>query len=135
MTTQNWPDPKRPGVPMFPERDGVHTFQVSDLEETDIIYYWHQNGGGWTEYNHQGSEDFLTDEDMQGWIYKGPVLTPTQINEMLAAERERAATAIDHLKNEERGLYATGLMTTRAEITIRALAFAAEEIRNLGAAP
>ncbi|KAA8425514.1 hypothetical protein FKW50_08560, partial [Acetobacter pomorum] len=83
----NWPDPNRPGVPMFPERDGAHAIQVPDLEETEIVYYWHQNGGGWTEYNHQDAEDFLTDEDMKGWIYKGPIVTPTQINEMLAAER------------------------------------------------
>ncbi|WP_238703919.1 hypothetical protein, partial [Acetobacter pomorum] len=38
--------------------------------------------------------DFLTDEDMKGWIYKGPIVTPTQINEMLAAERERIKSMV-----------------------------------------
>ena len=76
QTTNNWPDPKQEYVPLFPDRDGAHAIEVAGLEITDIVYYWHQNGGGWTEYNHQGSEDFLTDDDMQGWIYKGPILTP-----------------------------------------------------------
>ncbi|MCI1796405.1 MAG: hypothetical protein LKI57_09635 [Acetobacter lovaniensis] len=82
----NWPNPERPGVPMFPERDGAHAIQVPDLEGSEIVYYWHQNGGGWTEYSYQDAEDFLTHEDMKGWIYKGPILTPTQIAELLAGE-------------------------------------------------
>ena len=79
QTTNNWPDPKQEYVPLFPDRDGAHAIEVAGLEITDIVYYWHQNGGGWTEYNHQGSEDFLTDDDMQGWIYKGPSSPPRRL--------------------------------------------------------
>lgn len=121
MTSQNWPDPKSPGVPMFPEQDGWHWLRVFGRA---TIEWWSAD-----------KQAFDNHYDPDYAIYECACLTPTQINEMLAAERERAATAIDQLKNEERGLYATGLMTTRAEITIRALASAADEIRNLGAAP
>ncbi|MGO2959309.1 MAG: hypothetical protein ACTIDN_09770 [Acetobacter sp.] len=142
-TPTNWPNPERPGVPMFPERDGGHAFQIPDLEETDIIYHWHQNGGGWTEYNHHGPEDFLTDEDMKGWIYKGPVLTPTQIAEMLAAERERCAIKMDQYKQkvvDDYGSYdpATGITEIASEAANTEIEFyetAAQIIRNLGAAP
>lgn len=45
--------PRAARVPMIPERDGAHTIEVRGLEGTDLVYYWHQNDGGWTEYNHQ----------------------------------------------------------------------------------
>lgn len=126
MTDTNWPDPKRPGVPLFPERDGWHMLDRD-------VWQWSAKRKAWNDTILH--PNFVLPKNMAWRKYYGPVITPTQINEMLAAERERAATAIDQLKNEERGLYATGLMTTRAEITIRALASAADEIRNLGAAP
>ncbi|MCP1202743.1 hypothetical protein [Acetobacter oryzoeni] len=101
------------------------------LESTDLIYYWHQNGGGWTEYNYQNADDFLGDEDTSGWIYKGPVLTPTQINEMLAAERERICLII------ERSLNAScGLLPAAGKTLLKAAAEdITDAIRNLGAAP
>ena len=131
QTTNNWPDPKQEYVPLFPDRDGAHAIEVAGLEITDIVYYWHQNGGGWTEYNHQGSEDFLTDDDMQGWIYKGPILTPTQINEMLAAERERCAIVCENQKPSEDNASRSICLNSRWHTASQCAA----NIRNLGAAP
>ena len=124
VTPTNWPNSERPCVPMFPEQDGAHAIEVAGLEITDIVYYWHQDGGGWTEYNHQGSEDFLTDEDMQGWIYKGPILTPTQIAEMLAGERERCAKICEDAYEK-----------SGHDFEYLGCNDAASQIRNLGDAP
>lgn len=131
MTTQNWPDPERPGYPMFPEQSGMH-----------ILKQWKQCSAIWWDANLEcwffdgvEKQPATTETVARRYSYAMVCLLPGQITQLLAAERERAATAIDQLKNEERGLYATGLMTTRAEITIRALASAADEIRNLGDAP
>lgn len=121
----NWPNPERPGVPLFPERDGAHAIEVPGLEGTDLVYYWHQNGGGWTEYNYQNSDDFLEDEDTSGWIYKGPVLAPTQINEMMAAERQWCADACRAMS------FDSHYTKTQRD----ALEEAENSIRNLGAAP
>lgn len=131
MTTPtNWPDPAREGVPLFPERDGWHFIKTSKKEILPL--YWDSY---WREWRASTGSLLVECKYRKGWIYKGPVLTPTQIAERLAAERERCAAVLDHLKNEESEMYDVGLMTTRAEITIRAFTSGAEEIRNLGAAP
>lgn len=85
----------------------------------------------------EGEDGFLSPENAkdEGFSYKSTALTPTQINEMLAGERERCAAALDRLKSKESEMYGVGLMTARAEITIRALTSGANTIRNLGAAP
>lgn len=89
MTTHtNWPNPERPGVPMFPERDGWHLLQFSGITEA---CRWHPL---------EKSKEWITTVGMvftraelarPGVVYIGPVLTPTQIYELLAGERERCA--------------------------------------------
>ena len=78
----NWPDPSRPGVPMFPERDGWHVMEGRVAGQTALT---HWNGREWG-----GGEQVRALNTSPEWYrYVGPVLTPTQINEMLAAERKR----------------------------------------------
>lgn len=101
------------------------------LEITDFIYYWHHNGGGWTEYNYQNADDFLGDECTSSWIYKGPVLTPTQINEMLAAEREHAAKEAEKHRSDANPHAISDWDVVRTS-TANDIAKA---IRNLGSAP
>lgn len=97
----NWPDPTRPGVPMFPDRDGKHVIDVDPRgQKTELVYYWKAERQVWVEYDYQDADDALEGYDLIGWVYVGPVLTPTQIAEMLAAERERCAVECDKLANE-----------------------------------
>lgn len=92
MTTPtNWPNPERPGVPMFPERDMAHVLCTDPEGDGNLVYYWKAKHQVWVEYDHEGPEDALEGYDLIGWVYVGPVLTPAQIAEMLAAERERCA--------------------------------------------
>ncbi|MCP1233429.1 hypothetical protein [Acetobacter fabarum] len=116
MTTPtNWPNPERPGVPMFPERSGRHhvgthlPFWYSDIQQwltMDPIRAWKE------------PEDFAGDE------YHGPVLTPAQIAEMLAGERERCAK----LCEDEYG-------KSGKDFEYLGCLSCAEAIRNLGDAP
>lgn len=79
---------------------------------------------------------FAPEELMEGAIlYHGPVLTPTQINEMLAAERERCAVIADAKRDAvwdgKIGSLANDKLRTgyaQSAITI------GEAIRNLGSA-
>lgn len=73
-----------------------------------------------------------------GWSYHGPCLTPAQINEMLAVERERCAKEAQKISdeyyenreeadNDDDRVYADERMCASSEC--------ADAIRNLGAAP
>ncbi|ANA14197.1 hypothetical protein [Acetobacter oryzifermentans] len=87
MTDTNWPDPNRPGVPMFHERDGWHVMEGRVAGQTALT---HWNGREWG-----GGEQVRALNTSPEWYrYVGPVLTPTQINEMLAAERERIKSMV-----------------------------------------
>ncbi|MGX7346383.1 hypothetical protein ACWM9A_10865 [Acetobacter pasteurianus] len=130
MTTQNWPDPKRPGVPMFPERDGWHALEDDERKE----YWWDAHCSCWTT-SEDGEFSWIPDDmsSVLGFSYIGPVLTPTQINEMLAAERERCILAC---KNEGKAFespeYAGGKSNAWGELF--AVSECIEAIRTLGAA-
>ncbi|WP_161596331.1 hypothetical protein, partial [Acetobacter pomorum] len=81
--------------------------------------------------------DFLTDEDMKGWIYKGPIVTPTQINEMLAAERERCAKLAQEISDgyyEQRETAGSDAERIYADERMCAASECSQAIRNLGAA-
>lgn len=80
MTTQNWPDPTRPGVPLFPEQDGWHWLRVFGRA---TIEWWSAD-----------KQAFDNHYDPDYAIYECACLTPTQINEMLAAEQERCASVV-----------------------------------------
>ena len=122
MTTQNWPDPNRPGVPMFPERDGWHALENNERKE----YWWDAHCSCWTT-SEDGEFSWIPDDmsSVLGFSYIGPVLTPTQINEMLAAERQWCADACRAMSFD--GHYTKTQRDALEEAEIA--------IRNLGAAP
>lgn len=121
-TPTNWPDPTRPGVPLFPERDGWHMLDRD-------VWQWSAKRKAWNDTVLH--PNFVLPKNMAWRKYYGPVLTPTQINEMLAGERERICLMI------ERSLDASCSLLPPAGKTL--LKAAAEDItdaiRNLGAAP
>lgn len=84
----NWPNPERPGVPMFPERDGPHAIRYMDAKHA--ILFWNSTERKWISQSHSISPKNLR----LLCAYIGPVLTPTQISEMLASERERCVAAV-----------------------------------------
>ncbi|NSL93877.1 hypothetical protein [Acetobacter syzygii] len=78
----NWPNPERPGVPMFPERSGKH-------HVSNNLLFWYSDIQKWvTASPIRGCKE---PEDFAGDEYHGPVLTPAQIAELLAGERARCA--------------------------------------------
>lgn len=81
MTNSNWPDPKRPGVPLFPEKTLRHALKKKDSGEI-IIRNWKSDGQHWDMIGYSAQWCSET------YFYEGPVFTHTQISEMLAAERE-----------------------------------------------
>lgn len=112
MTTPtNWPNPERPGVPMFPERDGFHIIGR-------LAWKWHAASELW---------DGVANPDEFGtFYYVGPCLTPTQISEMLAGEREKCAQEALHIGESWDGTKLSPCNTARQ---------IAQAIRNLGDAP
>ncbi|KAA8387336.1 hypothetical protein FOH24_13765 [Acetobacter tropicalis] len=136
MTTPtNWPTPEQPGVPMFPNRDGKHVIDVDpDGQKNELVYYWKAEHQVWVSYDHEGPDDALEEYDLIGWAYVGPCLTPTQISDMLAGERERCANVCDTLKAREREIHGIGLSTTAVERTAKAYDSAGYLIRKLGEA-
>lgn len=82
MTTPtNWPNPERPGVPLFPERDGWHWISYCG---TPRPLFWSAKSNTW--FSSSGTRSRRENTNAH-WIYKEPVLTPAQIAEMLAGER------------------------------------------------
>lgn len=122
MTTQNWPDPKRPGVPLFPERDGWHVVTLW-RSGRQVTGFWHARKQKW------GSIDgvyTLTPKDaVNNTKYYAASLTITQIADMLAAERQWCADACRAMSFDN---YYT---KTQRD----ALEEAENAIRNLGDAP
>lgn len=123
MTTPtNWPIPDLPGVPMFPEKRGWHMLDRD-------IWEWCPTRQAWNDTVLH--TNFVKAKNMAWRKYHGPVLTPAQIAEMLAGERERICLMI------ERNLDASCSLLPPAGKTL--LKAAAEDItdaiRNLGAAP
>ena len=135
MTTQNWPDPKRKGYPLFPDRDGKHVLVEkktgnhidADWYEADAEYFI-PNGSMKTK--HAG----------ECYVYshcESVSLTPAQINEMLAAERERAAKAAQEVSDtyyEQRQEAGSDNERIYADERMCAAQECVEAIRNLGAA-
>lgn len=124
MTTPgNWPDPERAGVPMFPERDGFHIIGR-------LAWKWHAASELW---------DGVANPDEFGtFYYVGPCLTPAQISEMLAGERERAAKAATEVSDtyyDQREEAESDNERVYADERMCAAQECAEAIRNLGDTP
>ncbi|ARW48101.1 hypothetical protein [Acetobacter pasteurianus] len=116
MTTQNWPDPKHPGVPMFPDRSGKHAVSGK-------LLFWYSDIQKWvTSIPISATKEPNYFAECE---YHGPVLTHTQINEMLAAERQWCADACRAMSFDNH------YTKTQRD----ALEEAENAIRNLGAAP
>lgn len=114
----NWPDPNCPGVPMFPDREGWHVMEGRVAGQTALT---HWNGREWG-----GGEQVRALNTSPEWYrYVGPVLTPTQINEMLAGEREKCAQEALHIGESWNCTELSPSNTAR---------HIAQAIRNLGAA-
>jgi hypothetical protein len=68
-TGSDWPDPRRPGIPLDPERPGPHL--LVDMHRTRRWGWWSGFGelGGW--YTDGREHGTLSD-----WTYIGPALAP-----------------------------------------------------------
>ena len=120
MGNTNWPDPNRPGVPLFPEQEGWHVMEGRSAGQTALT---HWNGREWG-----GGEQVRALNTSPEWYrYVGPVLTPTQINEMLAAERERCAKTCEAEQIPD--------FSMPEQWHNNGCKHSARAIRNLGAAP
>lgn len=122
--TTNWPNPERPGVPMFPERNGEHKVNYN---RRGVIALWFAEQRLWwvydtDEYFHQ------TEAETVFTYYHGPILTPTQIAELLAGERERCAQATE----KEKPTMDDALRSQCMNAAFHAISRAAANIRNLG---
>ncbi|BCZ75801.1 hypothetical protein [Acetobacter phage phiAP1] len=136
MPEKNWPNPDLPGVPMFAERDGAHVFENENDEDLHLVYHWDSGKQCWSDFPVNTTKQWDRKQSLQDYKYVGPVLTPMQINEMLAAERERCAVIADAKRDAvwdgKIGSLAKDKLRTgyaQSAITI------GEAIRNLGAAP
>ena len=125
MTTQNWPDPKRPGVPMFSDRDGAHVFENENDEDLHLVYHWNSEKQCWSDFPVNTTNQWDLNPNLQDYKYVGPVLTPAQINETMAAERDRCADACRAMSFDNH--YTKTQRDALEEVETA--------IRNLGAAP
>ena len=126
MTTPtNWPNPKRPGVPMFPNISARHILENKRRRSLKLVLWDYEQEHYCTEVGYMTPGGMVA----MDWEYYAPVLTPTRIAEMLAGERERCAVTCEN----------NGVIMASAnqsiEIAINEiLRITAEEIRKLGAA-
>ena len=120
INASNWPDPARPGVVMWPDKDGRHLFALGGGY---IAAFW-RSDKQWLVCDDDHDLGFCASESVKDLHYICPVLTPAQIAEMLAAERERCAKVCeDTYEKSGRDFEYLGCND------------AAEQIRNLGAEP
>ena len=129
---KNWPDPARPGVPLFPERDGWHIVKFLGVEQAmkwnprEAFCFWVDSGGS------VRSPLELYHTRFSGYI--GSCLTPTQISEMLAEERNRCAKECDDIEMKEWRMWKSNADMFAQGASDGAMK-CAHAIRNMGAAP
>lgn len=108
MTTPtNWPNPERPGYPMFPERDGWHA-----LDTGQFIHVWHWYAKQKLWERKPNTDIAHEPKHFSHFLYKGPVLTPAQIAEMLAGSgsgrpRNRKRSAINTITSGKKHIIRT----------------------------
>lgn len=80
----NWPNPERPGWPMFPDQEGCHIF-LGPFDREPRVLLWRP-----LLENYLRGDIVFSPQEVEDCrlTYIGPVLTPTQITEMLAGERK-----------------------------------------------
>ncbi|OUI90122.1 hypothetical protein HK19_11740 [Acetobacter persici] len=124
MTDTNWPNPERPGVPMFPDISARHVLENKKRKVLKLAFWDHEQEHYCTEVG------YLTPTNVaaMGFDYYAACLTPTQISEMLAGERDRCVDACrSGTKDVPKG-DAAALAYNVGRIAC------ASDIRNLGAA-
>ena len=121
MTTPtNWPNPERPGVVMWPHKDGRHLFTLGGGY---IVAFWRADKQ-WLVCDDDHDLGFCASDRVKDLNYICPCLTPTQIDELLAGERERCAKLLkDAYEQYGKDFEYLGCLSC------------ADEIRNLGEAP
>ena len=68
----NWPDPERPGVVMWPHKDGRHLFALGDGY---IVAFWRADKQ-WLVCDDDHDLGFCASDRVKDLNYIGPVLTP-----------------------------------------------------------
>lgn len=122
MTDTNWPNPDRPGVPMFPERKGLHVLVTPSGHH--VLMAWEPE-----ENIYKSILGAKWDMGIAGnCTYYGPVLTPTQLTELLAGEREKCAREAESHRSKANP-HAVAEWDVVQSSTANAIAHA---IRNLG---
>jgi len=98
MSDNNWPDPARPGVPLNPERGNTwHWLRHGNGEIVPRWWscsYWQAVGGG-------GCANIYPHEAAKAWPgYLGPILTPAEVAQTIAAALRSLAAERDILQTE-----------------------------------
>jgi hypothetical protein len=90
----NWPDPEKPGVPLNPDRDGIHWLFNPDNDKPHPVI-WVADLGTWAV------GDVWTPRMVaeMGLHYLGPVLTPAEAA-ILRAENARLREALTNARAE-----------------------------------
>ena len=130
MTTPtNWPNPEQIGVPPNSDVSGWHwVMRLCEL----LAVKWDAPSRSWRSGNHS----YYTGPDwVLNWEYCSPILTPTQLTELMAEERERTAKKAQEISdkyyderenadNDDDRVYADERMCAAQECAVA--------IRNLG---
>jgi hypothetical protein len=95
-----WPDPSKPGVPLHPERDGVHWLlsapQLTPRFPSGMA--WVASWNAWKVGNGRVSPEAIA---ANGWVYQARCLTPAEVAARVAEARregmrEAAAIVLRH---------------------------------------
>jgi hypothetical protein len=97
-----WPDPDKPGVPLNPDRDGIHWLFNPDNDKPHPVI-WVADLGTWAV------GDVWTPRMVaeMGLHYQGPVLTPAETDALRAENarlREALYRTLNYIENTESGL-------------------------------
>jgi len=89
-----WPDPEKPGVPLTPDRDGIHWLFNPDNDKPHPVI-WVADLGTWAV------GDVWTPRMVaeMGLHYQGPVLTPSEAD-ALRTENARLRGALEDLLDD-----------------------------------
>ncbi|MFT8932165.1 MAG: hypothetical protein ABF976_10450 [Acetobacter syzygii] len=120
----NWPNPERPGVPMFPNISGRHVLENKRRRSLKLVLWDHEEEHYCTEVGYMTPGNMVA----MDWEYYAPCLTATQIAELLAGERERCAVTCE----DNSVIMASDNKSIEIAIN-EILRITAEEIRKLGA--
>lgn len=114
---------------MFPNISGRHVLENKRRRSLKLVLWDHEQEHYCTEVGYMTSGNMVA----MDWEYYAPCLTPTQIAELLAGERERCLTiAIDEQWNFPSNPIN---QTKEAATAFKACERIIEKIRNLGTAP